>query len=191
MSYQNVSGTAYTNPNVAIASQEPDEQAMLAFPKEVTMDSTNDDILDQMRLNGGAAAFTIVRGFPELLAFRCFCAKCYISNLPDFQSEDFLKCTCCPFQQGFGCENWKAPTYCQLFCCACAGGGPSFITNWPAFCRLQCLFFKCGLENGFIASPQNQITSGEWCTSTCCCLHNDFGMKDICKIQWLCLLCTF
>mmetsp|Transcript_11468 Transcript_11468/g.15874 ORF Transcript_11468/g.15874 Transcript_11468/m.15874 type:complete len:181 (+) Transcript_11468:104-646(+) len=173
-------------------SEDCEVNDVLVLPTQASMDECNNSNFEKdMLLMGGAASFSVVRTFPDLLAFRCFCQKCYMANLPDCNTQDFSKCTCCPFKAGCGCEDWKDPTYCQLFCVACASAGPQFFTSIPSCIRIQCLFYKCGVRNEFLMGWKNEIKAGEWCTSMCCCLHNDFGCKDICKIQWLCLLCTF
>ncbi|GAB5364547.1 hypothetical protein AAMO2058_000979700 [Amorphochlora amoebiformis] len=144
---------------------------------------------DFLPLKGGAN-FEIVRTFPALLSLRCLCYKCYVYNLPDCQTEDCCKSTCCCIKNGFGCENWKDPTLCQLFCCGCSQSGPVFESSFPAFVRCQCLFYKCGLHEPCIATPTNFVKTDDWCTSQFCCIHEDCGMKDNCSIQFFCAKCN-
>ena len=43
--------------------------------------------------------------------------------------------------------------------------------------------YQCGVKN----FPN--IKKDDWCWNTCCCIHQECGLKDWKTIQWLCCVC--
>lgn len=59
--------------------------------------------------------------------------------------------------------------------------GFTLITTIPDVCNVKCLCYKCGLQN------MPNLASDWWCDNVCCCLFNQFGLKELldCQIFFL------
>mmetsp|Transcript_14260 Transcript_14260/g.19839 ORF Transcript_14260/g.19839 Transcript_14260/m.19839 type:complete len:135 (+) Transcript_14260:146-550(+) len=116
-------GNAYNGgfPSYNFRGKEDEEQESLIYPcsASVHMDDPTEAKAEMASLKGGGVGFTYINTIPDALAFKCFLAKCYLTNLPDFQNEDIMGSTFLCLKQSFGLENWKSPTWCQFFCVQC------------------------------------------------------------------------